>query len=351
MQTRPYPRSWSNEKTRMTNHLLDVEDLKMYFPVYGGLLRRKIAQVFAVDGVSFSIRAGETLGLVGESGCGKTTVGRCILKLYNPTEGRVNFDGRNIFSLDRAAMRDVRRDMQIIFQDPYESLNSRHTVQEILEEPFVIHGISTSAERQRRTRRLLDRVGLARTALSRFPHEFSGGQRQRIGIARAIALEPRLIVCDEPVSALDVSIQSQILNLLLELQQDMGLTYLFIAHDLAVVKLISDYIAVMYLGKIMEKADAETIYRNPRHPYTQALIAAIPVPDPLAKRRNQILGGDVPSPRNPPSGCCFRTRCPYAIDRCVVEEPLLDPVPGDSSSTHRVACHRVMDIPTIRDRI
>ncbi len=293
----------------MTNPLLVVEDLKMYFPVYGGVMRRKIAQVFAVDGVSFTIRAGETLGLVGESGCGKTTVGRTLLRLYQPTGGRVHFDGRNVMTLDRGALQDLRRDMQIIFQDPFESLNARHTIEEILEEPFRIHRIGSSVERRQRVRRLLERVGLPRNALTRFPHEFSGGQRQRIGIARAIALEPRLVICDEPVSALDVSIQSQVINLLLELQREMGLTYLFIAHDLAVVKHISDHIAVMYLGRIVEYADADTLYREPRHPYTQALISAIPVPDPDARKDQQVLTGDVPSPINAPQWLSF----PYPL--------------------------------------
>ncbi len=328
----------------MTDLLLEVEDLKMYFPVLGGVLRRRVAQVFAVDGVSFTIGAGRTLGLVGESGCGKTTVGRCVLRLYQPTSGRVRFQGANLMQLRRDELRAVRRDMQMIFQDPFESLNARHTVQEILEEPFVIHRQGGGAERGRRVRRLLEQVGLPRSALLRFPHEFSGGQRQRIGIARAVALEPRLIVCDEPVSALDVSIQSQILNLLLELQQQMGLSYLFIAHDLAVVKHISDEIAVMYLGRIVEYTDADTLYRDPRHPYTRALIAAIPVPDPSARRRGEVLPGDVPSPMNPPSGCHFRTRCPYAVARCRTEDPRLRPVPGSGRNRHMAACHRLEDL-------
>ena len=328
----------------MTDLLLEVEDLKMYFPVLGGVLRRRVAQVFAVDGVSFTIGAGQTLGLVGESGCGKTTVGRCVLRLYQPTSGRVRFQGANLMQLRRDELRAVRRDMQMIFQDPFESLNARHTVQEIPEEPFVIHRQGGGAERGRRVRRLLEQVGLPRSALLRFPHEFSGGQRQRIGIARAVALEPRLIVCDEPVSALDVSIQSQILNLLLELQQQMGLSYLFIAHDLAVVKHISDEIAVMYLGRIVEYTDADTLYRDPRHPYTRALIAAIPVPDPSARRRGEVLPGDVPSPMNPPSGCHFRTRCPYAVARCRTEDPRLRPVPGSGRNRHMAACHRLEDL-------
>ena len=328
----------------MTEPLLDVEDLKLYFPVLGGVLRRRVAQVFAVDGVSFAIEAGATLGLVGESGCGKTTVGRAILGLYRPTGGRVRFDGRDLGHLDKKGLKAVRRDMQVIFQDPFESLNARHTIQEILEEPFRIHRIGSAAERRQRVARLAERVGLPPKALARFPHEFSGGQRQRIGIARAIALEPRLVVCDEPVSALDVSIQSQIINLLLALQKDMGLTYLFIAHDLAVVKHISDAIAVMYLGRIVEYAEAQTLYRAPGHPYTRALIAAIPVADPEARRPHQTLGGDVPSPMHPPSGCHFRTRCPHAIERCRVEAPVLRPVPGGSGKGHAAACHRLEEI-------
>jgi oligopeptide/dipeptide ABC transporter ATP-binding protein len=328
----------------MTKPLLDVEELKMYFPVFGGVMRRRVAQVYAVDGVSFGIRAGQTLGLVGESGCGKTTVGRTILRLYQPTAGKIFFDGQNLMALDRSRLQAVRRDMQIIFQDPFESLNARHTIQEILEEPFRIHRIGTPADRRERVGRLLERVGLSPKALSRFPHEFSGGQRQRIGIARAIALEPRLVVCDEPVSALDVSIQSQIINLLLELQNDMGLTYLFIAHDLAVVKHISDHIAVMYLGRIVEFAAADALYRSPGHPYTQALISAIPIADPDVRKEQQVLTGDVPSPMNPPSGCRFRTRCPYAIERCRNEIPMLRPVPGLHDEGHQAACHRLEEI-------
>ncbi len=344
MGSMPTANTMNAAKNTMNAPLVAVEDLKMYFPVYGGVMRRRVAQVLAVDGVSFSIDAGKTLGLVGESGCGKTTVGRTLLRLYQPTGGQVRFDGRNIMTLDRGALRDVRRDMQIIFQDPFESLNARHTIQEILEEPFRIHRIGTPTERRARVRRLLERVGLPRSALARFPHEFSGGQRQRIGIARAIALEPRLVICDEPVSALDVSIQSQVINLLLELQQEMGLTYLFIAHDLAVVKHISDHMAVMYLGRIVEYTDAATLYRTPQHPYTRALISAIPVPDPAARRTGDVLQGDVPSPMNPPSGCHFRTRCPYVIDRCHTDDPQLRPVPGAQEGSHLAACHRLEDL-------
>ncbi len=323
--------------------LLEVEHLKMHFPVRGGVLRRRIGSVYAVDGVSLRVRAGETLGLVGESGCGKTTLGRAILQLYKPTSGRVRFDGEDLRSADRRALRAIRRDMQMIFQDPFDSLNGRHTVGAILEEPFLIHRMGSAPRRRESVRRLIERVGLPREAAGRYPHEFSGGQRQRIGIARAIALNPKLVVCDEPVSALDVSIQSQILNLMLELQREMRLSYLFIAHDLAVVKHISDHIAVMYLGKIVETAPAEALYANPNHPYTRALIAAIPVPDPEVKRRYRPLGGDVASPMNPPPGCRFHTRCPFVIDVCRREEPPLIPC-GAPGEDHVCACHRAGEI-------
>ena len=324
----------------MNEYLLQIENLKIHFPVHGGVLWRKIGNVYAVDGVDLSIKPGETLGLVGESGCGKTTVGRAIIRLYRPTEGSVVFNGKEISGLPRKEMRETRRDLQMIFQDPFESLNSRHTIGEILEEPFVIHKIGEKKERQDKIVNLLERVGMTPQVLHRFPHEFSGGQRQRIGIARAIALNPQLVVCDEPVSALDVSIQSQILNLLMELQEELDLTYLFIAHDLAVVKHVSDRIAVMYLGKIVEYGDADDIYEHPLHPYTHALISAIPVPDPLAKREREILYGDVPSPRNPPSGCRFHTRCPLVMDKCRIEEPELKPYGMTEGEPHLVACHR-----------
>ncbi|MCP4691779.1 MAG: ABC transporter ATP-binding protein [Desulfobacterales bacterium] len=323
---------------------LTVKGLKMHFPVRGGVLRRRKGSVFAVDGVSFRIESGKTLGLVGESGCGKTTVGRCILKLYKPTSGEVLFEKKNVLKLSSDALRALRRNMQMIFQDPFESLNSRHTIGEILEEPFVIHGMGAREERAGEVIKLLGRVGLPESAVTRFPHEFSGGQRQRIGIARAIALKPRLIVCDEPVSALDVSIQSQILNLLLELQREMGLAYLFIAHDLAVVKHVADRIAVMYLGKIVEYTDADAIYTNPIHPYTRALISAIPVPDPAVKGRRQILQGDVPSPINPPPGCVFHTRCPHVHPRCKTEIPELLPAPGPAGASHLHACLRAEEL-------
>ena len=324
-----------------TNCILEVKNLKMHFPIYGGIFQRRVGTVYAVDGLSFNIMPGETLGLVGESGCGKTTVGRTVLRIYNPTAGDVLFEGKNMSQLRGMELRRLRLYMQMIFQDPFESLNSRHTIGDILEEPFVIHNIGTIDERKEKVANLLDRMGFSEKAASLFPHEFSGGQRQRIGIARAIALEPRLIICDEPVSALDVSIQSQILNLLLELQQEMKLTCLFIAHDLAVVKHVSDHIAVMYLGKIVEYTDADTLYVNPLHPYTETLISAIPVPDPSVRKKKRILVGDVPSPISPPSGCNFHTRCPVAMGQCSIEEPVLRPAGADEGNAHLVACHRV----------
>jgi len=328
----------------MPKHLLEVNNLKMHFPIHGGIFRRKVGTVYAVDDISFNVSPGETVGLVGESGCGKTTVGRSILRLYKPTDGEVIFQGKQMSRLSHKELQDMRRDLQMIFQDPFESLNARHTIGDILEEPFIIHNIGTPEERHAEVKRLLNRVGIPESSLTRFPHEFSGGQRQRIGIARAIALKPKMIICDEPVSALDVSIQSQILNLLLELQQEMELANLFIAHDLAVVKHISDRIAVMYLGKIVEYADADTIYERPVHPYTYLLISAIPIPDPTKRRKKQILKGDVPSPIHPPSGCVFHTRCPYVIERCKVEEPGLGPAPGTNSESHLQACLRAGEI-------
>jgi len=288
--------------------LLSVRDLKMHFPVRGGLFLKSIGVVRAVDGVSLDIAPGETVGLVGESGCGKSTLGKAIVRLNHPTAGSIHFNGQDITTISRHAMRPVRRDLQMIFQDPVESLNARLSVRQIIEEPLVIHGMGNAAMRRLRVNELLERVGLPKSAAERYPFEFSGGQRQRIGIARAIALEPKLIICDEPVSALDVSVQSQVLNLLLELQQEMGLSYLFIAHDLAVVKHISDRVAVMYLGKIVELADADTIYQNPRHAYTRALLSAIPEPDPRLRKERILLEGDVPSPINPPAGSAFGHR-------------------------------------------
>lgn len=325
----------------MSNTLLEVNNLKKYFPIKGGVLKKQVGNVFAVDDVSLSIKVGESLGLVGESGCGKTTLGRTIARLYEPTGGSIHFDNQDITNLKYKELKNFKRDVQVIFQDPYESLNSRHTIGSILEEPFQIHKIGTKDERTKEVKSLLKKVGLPTDAYNRFPHEFSGGQRQRIGIARAIALKPKMIVCDEPVSALDVSIQSQVLNLLLDLQEEMQLTYLFIAHDLAVVKHISDRIAVMYLGKIVEFTDADSIYENPKHPYTKSLISAIPIPDPFVKKERTILEGDVPSPSNPPKGCRFNTRCPEAFDRCRIEEP--DLINISESEEHLVACH-LMDL-------
>ena len=323
--------------------LLEVENLNMHFPIRGGVLQREVGRVFAVNDVSFDLAPGETLGIVGESGCGKTTLGRALVRLYEPTSGRVRFDGRDVGALDGAELKALRADMQMIFQDPYTSLNPRRTIERTLEEPLVLHGVRSREERQRKVRALLDTVGLRVSDLPKYPHEFSGGQRQRIGIARALVLEPRLVIADEPVSALDVSIQSQVLNLLVNLQSEHDLTYIFISHDLTVVKYISDRVAVMYLGRIVELADADEIYERPRHPYTQALLAALPIPDPRRRRESEPLEGDVPNPSAPPPGCPFQTRCPHAIDRCRSELPPLV-VSESSQPTHLVACHRADEL-------
>jgi oligopeptide transport system ATP-binding protein len=319
--------------------LLRVEDLHKYFPIHAGLLSRHVADVKAVDGVDFSIVRGETLGLVGESGSGKTTVGRLILRLLPVTSGRVLFEGESVHDVSREHMRKLRKEMQVIFQDPYASLNPRMTVGAIIGEPLAIHHIAHGRAAEDRVRELLRLVGLQPYHANRFPHEFSGGQRQRIGIARALAVDPKFIVADEPVSALDVSIQAQVINLLQDLQAQLGLTYLFIAHDLSVVRHISTRVAVMYVGKIMEIAGRDALYENPLHPYTQALLSAIPIPDPSveARRKRVILSGDIPSPVTPPAGCRFHTRCPIAFDRCRVEiPPLRAYAPG-----HLAACHWV----------
>jgi oligopeptide/dipeptide ABC transporter ATP-binding protein len=315
--------------------LLSVKNLIKHFPVKKGVLQQVVGQVRAVDGVSFDIAAGETLGLVGESGCGKSTVGKTILKLIDPTQGEVRLGGARIDGLSKRAMRPYRRQMQVVFQDPYSSLNPRLAVRDIVAEPLKNFGVATGKQLEREVRELVEKVGLRAEALDRYPHEFSGGQRQRIGIARALALRPNLIICDEPVSALDVSVQAQVINLLVDLQRDFGLSYLFIAHDIAVVEHISHRVAVMYLGKIVELADRAALFARPQHPYTEALLSAVPLPDPEVERQRIILTGDVPSPIDPPSGCRFRTRCPLAFDRCVKEEPpIREIVPG-----HHVACH------------
>lgn len=315
--------------------LLEVKDLKTYYPIRSGILQRVTGYVRAVDGVSFTIEDGETLGLVGESGSGKSTTGRSILRLTPPTGGEVWFQGKNLLRLDEREMRPMRRHLQIIFQDPYASLDPRMTVGQILEEPLLVHGVEDRAERRRRVQELLEVVGLGAYHMHRYAHEFSGGQRQRIGIARALALHPKLIVADEPVSALDVSIQSQVLNLMQDLQEQFQLTYLFIAHDLSVVRHISTRIGVMYLGRLVELGPSESVYDEPLHPYTQALLSAVPVPDPEAKRERIVLKGDVPSASNPPSGCAFHPRCPHAMDVCKTVRPEWKQVaPG-----RFVACH------------
>ena len=320
----------------MAEKLLEVKNLKTYFPIKGGLFSRVMGFIKAVDDVSFSLDSGETLGLVGESGCGKTTTGKSILRLNEYTEGEVFFEGEDVMKMNPTRLRKTRSQMQLIFQDPYASLNPRMSVMDIIAEPLIIHGIDKEVDREKKVKELLNVVGLSPYHAPRYPHEFSGGQRQRIGIARALALKPKLIVCDEPVSALDVSIQSQILNLLKDLQNEYGLTYLFIAHGLSVVKHISDRIGVMYLGKLVEVASSDELHSNPYHPYTQALLSANPVPDPRAKHQRILLEGDVPSPANPPPGCRFHTRCSQCLgDICSQVEPELKDIGGG----HQVACH------------
>ncbi len=319
----------------MPEPVLEVTGLKKHFPVKKGLLRRTVGQVYAVDGVSFSIAEGETLGLVGESGCGKSTVARTVMRLVEPTAGTIRLAGHDITHLGNAALRPHRRQMQIVFQDPFASLDPRMSAGDIVGEPLLVHGLTDRAQRLEQVAALFEQVGLRPAQMRAFPHEFSGGQRQRICIARALALNPKLIVGDEPVSALDVSIQAQVINLMVDLQREKRLSYLFIAHDLAVVEHISHRIAVMYLGRIVEFADKETLFRRPLHPYTEALLSAVPIPDPKIKRRKRVLQGDVPSPVNPPSGCAFHTRCPHVMARCKVEAPkLIQMAPGNL-----VACH------------
>lgn len=318
--------------------LLKVENIVKHFPIYGGLLSKQVAAVKAVQNISFELKKGETLGLVGESGCGKSTLGRCLIRLIEPTSGKIFYKGEDITHVDANRLRDLRKNLQIIFQDPYASLNPRMTIGAILEEPLLIHNLYPDEKlRKNRVRELIDLVGLRPEHLTRYPHEFSGGQRQRVGIARALAVNPEVIICDEPVSALDVSIQAQVINLLMELQQKLGLTYIFIAHDLKVVEHVSNKVAVMYLGEIVEMADADELYKNPQHPYTKALLSAIPVPDPKPRAERTILTGDVPSPIAPPPGCYFNPRCPIADKNCAVQKPELK----QTSTGHFVSCLKV----------
>jgi len=324
----------------VSDTLLEVKNLRKHFPIKGGIIGKQVGSVKAVDGVSFHIKKGETLGLVGESGCGKSTTGRLLMRLLEPTDGEIYFEDQDITRLSRKEMKSLRKEMQMIFQDPFASLNPRHTVERILSEPLIVQGIGSAEERKRKVREMLEVVGLSSYHAKRYPHQFSGGQRQRIGIARALMTRPKLIVADEPVSALDVSIQSQVLNLLQELQKEFDLTYLFIAHDLGVVRHISDRVGVMYLGHLVELTESERLYEGPLHPYTKALLSAVPIADPKAVRNEkEILTGDIPSPSNPPKGCPFHTRCPKAMDVCQSQSPKLQEV----KPSHYVACHLYHD--------
>lgn len=325
----------NQEVRQVAEVLLEVNQLKKYFPITGGIFGKKVGEVKAVDDISFFVNKGETLGIVGESGCGKSTTGRMLMRLIEPTEGKVLFEGKELTNLSDGDMRKMRKEMQMVFQDPFASLNPRHTVEKILEEPLIVHGIGDKEERKKRVKEMLEVVGLSSYHAKRYPHQFSGGQRQRIGIARALMTKPKLIIADEPVSALDVSIQSQVLNLLEDLQEEFQLTYIFIAHDLGVVKHISDRVGVMYLGRLVEITTAEQLYEKPLHPYTTALLGAVPVPDPALKKERELLTGDIPSPSNPPSGCAFHTRCRECMDICKTERPQLEEIePG-----HFAACH------------
>ncbi|MBD7946178.1 dipeptide ABC transporter ATP-binding protein [Psychrobacillus sp. Sa2BUA9] len=319
----------------MTEPLLKVDGLKKYFPIRSGVLSKKVGYVKAVDDISFFVNEGETLGIVGESGCGKSTTGRMLMRLLEPTEGNVMFEGKDLTKISDSAMRKVRRDIQMVFQDPYASLNPRHTVEKILMEPLIVHQIGDPKTRRQKVHDFLEIVGLSSYHAKRYPHQFSGGQRQRIGIARALMTNPKLIIADEPVSALDVSIQAQVLNLMQDLQKELKLTYIFIAHDLGVVRHISDRVGVMYLGRMVELAPSENLYAEPLHPYTKALLSAVPVPDPQFQREQIILEGDIPSPSNPPTGCTFHTRCPFKMDVCTTIKPKLEEV----KNSHFVACH------------
>ncbi|WP_043932971.1 ABC transporter ATP-binding protein [Bacillus sp. EB01] len=318
----------------MSELLLEVQGLKKYFPITGGLFGRKRGEVKAVDDVSFYVKKGETLGIVGESGCGKSTTGRLLMRLIEASDGRVTFEDKEITRMSKSELRKIRRDIQMVFQDPYASLNPRNSVEQILEEPLIVHGIGTKEERKKRVKEMLEVVGLSSYHAKRYPHQFSGGQRQRIGIARALMTKPKLVIADEPVSALDVSIQAQVLNLMKEIQKEFQLTYIFIAHDLGVVRHISDRVGVMYLGRLIELADSEELYENPLHPYTQALLSAVPIPDPDLKKQTNLIEGELPSPSNPPSGCAFHTRCSQCMDVCKTVRPEEINMNG-----HVVACH------------